>query len=113
MAGEPTKRAASAASGHGPGSRLRIRTVEIQPDAVVLIDQRALPHEETYVRCATWQDVAQRIGDMTVRGAPALGVATAGALALAARQAAAAGLRDVHTALEQAAVGLAATRAMA
>ena len=112
MAGEPSRRAADAASGHGPGSRLRIRTVEIRPDAVVLIDQRVLPHEEKYVRCATWQELAQRIVDMTVRGAPALGVAAAGALALAARQAAAVGadLPAVRDALEEAAAGLAATR---
>jgi len=28
-----------------------VRTVEILPDAVVLIDQLALPQEERYVRC--------------------------------------------------------------
>ncbi|MBE3034034.1 MAG: hypothetical protein IMZ74_12670, partial [Actinobacteria bacterium] len=64
-------------------SRLRVRTVEILPGEVVLIDQLALPHEERYVRCHTWQEVAARITDMTVRGAPAIGVTAAGGLALA------------------------------
>ena len=96
-----------------PGERLRVRTVQILPDAVVLIDQLALPHRERYVRCATWQQVAQRICDMTVRGAPALGVTAAGALALAGRAAAQAHPSNAAAfiaALEEAAQGLAATR---
>jgi methylthioribose-1-phosphate isomerase len=90
-----------------------VRTVEILPEAVVLIDQLALPHEERYVTCATWREVAACISDMTVRGAPAIGVAAAGALALAAREACAAEpeARDRFEALlEEAATGLAATR---
>jgi methylthioribose-1-phosphate isomerase len=78
----------------------------------VLIDQLALPHDERYVRCRTWREVAARIQDMTVRGAPAIGVTAAGGLALAAGEAAAsasdaAGFRAV---LDEAAAGLAATR---
>ena len=93
-------------------SRLRVRTVEILPDEVVLIDQVALPSEERYVHCRTWQDVAARISDMTVRGAPAIGVTAAGGLALAARVAVADGadLARLRAALEQAAQGLLATR---
>jgi methylthioribose-1-phosphate isomerase len=95
-----------------PG-RLRVRTVEITPEGVVLIDQLALPQEERYVTCATWREVAERISDMTVRGAPAIGVAAAGALALAARAACRAEpeARGRFTALlDEAAAGLAATR---
>ena len=55
----------------------------------MLIDQLALPADERYVTCTTWREVAACIRDMTVRGAPAIGVAAAGALALAAREAAA------------------------
>ena len=93
-------------------SRLRVRTVVILPDEVVLVDQVALPSEERYVHCRTWQDVAARIGDMTVRGAPAIGVTAAGGLALAARAAVADGadLARLRVALEQAAQGLSATR---
>ena len=61
-------------------SKLRVRTVEIRDDEVVLIDQRVLPHEERYVHCRTWREVAEAIRDMTVRGAPAIGVAAAGGL---------------------------------
>ena len=95
------------------GSRLRVRTVAILPGEVVLIDQLALPHEERYVRCHSWQEVAARIKDMTVRGAPAIGVTAAGGLALAASTAAAAHPDDpgaFRAALDEAAAGLAATR---
>lgn len=96
-----------------PGaSRLRVRTVDILADEVVLIDQVALPSEERYVHCRTWREVARSISDMTVRGAPAIGVTAAGGLALAAR-AAADGERDpgqFRAALETAAEGLLATR---
>ncbi len=99
-------------TGHG-GSRLRVRTVEILPEAVVLIDQTALPHDERYVTCTTWREVADRIRDMTVRGAPAIGVTAAGGVALAAREAAARAGDDTAAfgaALDEAAAGLLATR---
>jgi methylthioribose-1-phosphate isomerase len=92
---------------------LRIKTVEIRPDAVVLIDQLALPGEERYVTCTTWREVAKAIRDMTVRGAPAIGVAAAGALAMAAREAAFSHAGDrvgFDAALDEAAAGLAQTR---
>ncbi len=100
-------------TGTGPRHTLRIETVEVRPDAVVLIDQLALPADERYVACLTWRDVAAGIVDMTVRGAPAIGVAAAGALALAAREAAFAHPDDraaFDAALDEAAVGLARTR---
>ena len=94
-------------------SRLRVRTVEILDDEVVLIDQLALPHDECYVHCRTWQEVAARISDMTVRGAPAIGVTAGGGLALAGAAAARAHADDpaaFRTALDEAAAGLAAAR---
>ena len=108
----PAGGAVPGAAGPG-GSLLRVRTVEILPGEVVLIDQLALPQEERYVRCRTWREVAERITDMTVRGAPAIGVTAAGGLALAAAEAAAATPQDpvaFEAALEQAASGLLATR---
>jgi len=110
--GEEAVDAGGAGAGPG-GSRLRVRTVEVLPGEVVLIDQLALPQEERYVRCRTWREVADRISDMTVRGAPAIGVTAAGGLALAAAEAAATSAQDpaaFAAALAQAAGGLLATR---
>ncbi len=49
-----------------------------------LIDQRKLPFEEVYVSCKSADSVAKAIKDMVVRGAPAIGVAAAYGVALAA-----------------------------
>lgn len=54
--------------------------------AVRLIDQTRLPQEEEYVLCRTAGQVAAAIRDMVVRGAPAIGVAAAYGMALAARE---------------------------
>ncbi len=64
-----------------------IRTVEWHDGTVVMIDQRLLPLEEVYVTCRTWEEVADAICTMAVRGAPALGVAAGMGMALAARTA--------------------------
>jgi methylthioribose-1-phosphate isomerase len=64
-----------------------IRTVEWHDGEVVMIDQRRLPLEEVYLHCRTWEEVADAIRTMAVRGAPALGVAAGMGMALAARAA--------------------------
>jgi methylthioribose-1-phosphate isomerase len=60
------------------------RIVRLEPDAVVLLDQRRLPEEEIEVRCASAAEVADAIRTLAIRGAPAIGVAAAYGLALAA-----------------------------
>jgi len=55
-------------------------------DAVRLLDQRLLPAEETWVDLRTADEVAEAIRTLTVRGAPAIGVAAAYALAVEARR---------------------------
>jgi methylthioribose-1-phosphate isomerase len=53
-------------------------------DAVAIIDQRILPHREKYLHCTTLEQVIAAIKSMAIRGAPAVGVAGALALALGA-----------------------------
>ncbi|HEY2325989.1 MAG TPA: S-methyl-5-thioribose-1-phosphate isomerase [Gaiellaceae bacterium] len=60
------------------------RIARLEDDAVVLLDQRLLPDEETEVRCESAAQVADAIRTMVVRGAPAIGVAAAYGYALAA-----------------------------
>src|ERR1700741_2203651 len=60
-----------------------VRLDEDDP-AVVLLDQRRLPEAVVEVRCATAAEVADAIRGMVVRGAPAIGIAAAYGLALAA-----------------------------
>lgn len=59
-----------------------IQTVEWTDSGVRFIDQTKLPTEETYVVCKTYQQVADVIRDMVVRGAPAIGVSAAMGIAL-------------------------------
>src|SRR5699024_4867212 len=54
-------------------------------DALELLDQRRLPFHVEYVRCETSEDVFDAIRALTVRGAPAIGIAAAWGLVLAAR----------------------------
>jgi methylthioribose-1-phosphate isomerase len=49
-----------------------------------LLDQRLLPHEETWLEYRSARDVAQAIKDMVVRGAPAIGITAAFGMVLAA-----------------------------
>ena len=58
-----------------------MRTVEYQDHTVRLIDQTALPDELRTVECRDGWSVARAIRDMKVRGAPAIGVAAAYAIA--------------------------------
>jgi methylthioribose-1-phosphate isomerase len=70
----------------GRGNLEPEQIVRLEEDgpAVVLLDQRRLPDEVVDVRCATAADVARAIREMVVRGAPAIGIAAAYGLALAA-----------------------------
>jgi methylthioribose-1-phosphate isomerase len=52
--------------------------------ALMILDQRALPGEEVWVRCETPEQVAECIRTLAVRGAPAIGLAAAYGMALAA-----------------------------
>ncbi|HEU4665571.1 MAG TPA: S-methyl-5-thioribose-1-phosphate isomerase [Dokdonella sp.] len=61
-----------------------IRAVLWQGDHLRLLDQRHLPREEAYVDCRTSDDVAQAIRNLVVRGAPAIGIAAAWGVVLAA-----------------------------
>jgi len=63
-----------------------IRAVLWQGDHLRLLDQRRLPFEETYIDCRSAGDVAEAIRDLAVRGAPAIGIAAAWGVVLAARQ---------------------------
>ena len=59
-----------------------LRTVDWRNGVVVMIDQRRLPTQEVYRVCRDYREVARGITDMTIRGAPAIGVAAALGIAL-------------------------------
>lgn len=59
-------------------------TVGWADGAVLAIDQRALPHEVRWLRLTSIDDLIEAIKTLAIRGAPALGVAGAFGVALAA-----------------------------
>jgi methylthioribose-1-phosphate isomerase len=65
---------------------MTIKTVEWKENKVVMIDQTKLPTELIYVEFTDYKDVARAIKNLVIRGAPAIGVAGAFGLALAALQ---------------------------
>ena len=85
-------------------------TIEWKDGAVVMIDQRKLPGVEVYVTCRTAQEVAKAIKTMVIRGAPAIGVAAAMALAMGMRRSAATGTKQFTTEFQKLCDLLAATR---
>jgi methylthioribose-1-phosphate isomerase len=87
-----------------------IHTLEWTDQGVRFIDQRKLPTEETYVTATTAEQVADAIRTMVVRGAPAIGVATAMGIALAAKDSKAESTADLKRELDHAAELIAQTR---
>jgi methylthioribose-1-phosphate isomerase len=71
-----------------PISGASYSAAELRPDddAVILLDQRRLPLEERYVELRDAAAVAEAIRDMVVRGAPAIGISAAYALAVEAKR---------------------------
>jgi len=57
-------------------------TIKWDKDKVIMIDQRKLPQEEIYVEAKDYNQVAEAIEKMIIRGAPAIGVAAAYGIAL-------------------------------
>ncbi|MFG0417598.1 S-methyl-5-thioribose-1-phosphate isomerase [Pseudomonas sp. zjy_8] len=63
----------------------KVQAIEWRDGALYLLDQRLLPHRQTWLRYDSAAAVADAIRDMVVRGAPAIGIAAAYGLVLAAR----------------------------
>ena len=63
-----------------------IRAIQWDDGVLELIDQRLLPGETRWIRCATVDAVADAIRQMVVRGAPAIGIAAAWGMVIASRR---------------------------
>lgn len=79
-----------------------LKTVEWKDNKVVMIDQTKLPNELVFVEYDDYQDVANAIKTMVVRGAPAIGVSGAFGMALAVLQSNAQTKDDLIKDLEEA-----------
>jgi methylthioribose-1-phosphate isomerase len=73
-----------------------IKTVEWTTEGVRMLDQRILPTEEKYLMLRSYEEVAEAIKKMVVRGAPAIGVSAAFGLALGASQSVGTSIADLE-----------------
>jgi methylthioribose-1-phosphate isomerase len=87
-----------------------IKTLEWTDAGVRFIDQTKLPTEETYVTCKNYEEVADAIRTMIVRGAPAIGVAAAMGVALGTMQSTAKTLPELEREFDTICNVLAGTR---
>ena len=85
-------------------------TVAWKDNSVVFIDQTKLPNKLVYVTCTNYNEVADVIRRLVVRGAPAIGVSAAFGLALAAQQSKAKTLPELMIDLDSAFKVLQTTR---
>jgi methylthioribose-1-phosphate isomerase len=75
---------------HGAAAAAAAVPLRFEDGALLLLDQRRLPREETWLRCESPEEVAEAIRSLAVRGAPAIGLAAAYGMALASDPGAAA-----------------------
>src|SRR6266496_4269737 len=73
-----------------------IKTLEWTDQGVRMLDQRLLPTEETYLMLRSYDEVADAIRKMAVRGAPAIGVSAAMGIALGASQSVGTSVADLE-----------------
>ena len=77
-----------------------IKTIEWTDDGVCMIDQRKLPTIEEYPVFRTYQEVAEAIKVMVIRGAPAIGVAAAMGVALGVKTSTAPDISELQSEFE-------------
>lgn len=90
-----------------------MKTLRWENKTLIVLDQTKLPSEEVYRRCTSWREVREAISVLAVRGAPAIGIAAAYAVVLAAAEIQAGGSEKttaVIAELEEIAASLAAVR---
>jgi methylthioribose-1-phosphate isomerase len=86
------------------------KTIEWTREGVRMIDQTRLPAEEIYRTCRDYDEVAEAIRGMVIRGAPAIGVAAAMGVALGMKNSGARTIPDLRSDFDRIAQTLSRTR---
>src|SRR5436309_11327473 len=87
-----------------------MRSIEWRGNGVRFIDQTKLPLEECYIETGDFRVVADAIRKLKIRGAPAIGIAAAYAVSLAALSSSAGDLKSLSGDIERAIDELSSTR---
>src|SRR5579872_1161574 len=88
----------------------KLRPIRWKNKTLYLLEQRLLPFKERWVRCDRVEKVAKAIEDMTVRGAPAIGITAAYGVALAAMRSSTKSPKSFRLEMERAIARLRKTR---
>ncbi len=87
-----------------------LRTIKWENGVIVAIDQKQLPKRLRYVKIRSVEQLSEAIKNLTIRGAPAIGVAAALGLALVAYKSRAKSLSDFKREIAEAYEKLKSTR---
>jgi methylthioribose-1-phosphate isomerase len=87
-----------------------MKTIWWEDNKVILINQQKLPNSLEYIECTTYQRVASAIKTLEIRGAPAIGVAAAMGIAIAAYQSPAKSTNQLRKDIDIAAQAIRETR---
>jgi len=60
-----------------------LQSIKWENNAVYILDQRLLPDKVEYLKCTHYEQIARAIENLSIRGAPAIGIAAAWAVAVA------------------------------
>ncbi|MEN2986285.1 MAG: S-methyl-5-thioribose-1-phosphate isomerase [Thermodesulfovibrionaceae bacterium] len=63
-----------------------LQSIKWQDEKVFILDQRLLPKKIKYLQCINYEQVAKAIENLSIRGAPAIGIAAAMGIALAVKR---------------------------
>jgi methylthioribose-1-phosphate isomerase len=87
-----------------------VKTIELINGKVMMLDQSRLPLEVQYIECTDYQKVAEGIRKLWIRGAPAIGIATAMGIAIGAQKIHAKSFEEFYRELESVFTTMIATR---
>ncbi len=79
-----------------------VKTIEWSEGKVIILDQSKLPLDVVYIECTAYEQVVDAIKNLKIRGAPAIGIAAAMGIGLAAQDITAEHFEDFVKALEPA-----------
>jgi len=60
-----------------------LQSIKWENNVIYILDQRLLPEKIEYIKCTQYEEVAKAIENLSIRGAPAIGIATAMGIAIA------------------------------
>ncbi|MFH1784429.1 MAG: S-methyl-5-thioribose-1-phosphate isomerase [bacterium] len=89
---------------------MRVETIMWKGGLVYILDQKKLPQKKVYIKCSRYQQVADAIIRMNIRGAPAIGVGAAMGIALGMKKLSVSNKTDFFIRLDKIGKDFATTR---